>query len=38
MKRFLTNTLIRMICLTVSVIWSVVFFTVAIKIFDKLWG
>jgi hypothetical protein len=38
MRRLLRNSLIRMLCLTVSVIWSIVFFTVAIKIFDKLWG
>jgi len=37
MRRLLKNTLIRMTCLTVSVIWSIVFFTVAIKIFDRLW-
>lgn len=37
MKRLLTNALIRMMCLTASVIWSLVFFTVAIKIFNKLW-
>lgn len=37
MKRFLTKTLIKMICLTASVVWSLVFFTVALKVFDKLW-
>ena len=37
MKRFLTNTLIRMICLTIAVIWNTIFFIAAIKLFNKLW-